>query len=356
MPNIFNTYLVSIYFSTCIPFILLLSLRTIPSYIWRHIAESMTADSPIGLSMVYAWRLVNTLATRESEQDRHDGGEEMHGWAVVGGRSGILSRRNRSEWKLRHDSSKERNGGCSSTSFVLLFLFRFFFPHCGVQCEEEGKKSRNHELNRSPKRSCARFRAFDFSRRNDYAIISRRVPFLLKRKTSPFPLALPSLYACNIESLSFSLSFYAYRSFDALSLSRSLPLFLNRRYILSSRFVLTSHRAGSVHFRPTGQPLHTPLTHLDPTKGSSRLFQSIFIIGISPRVYVSRYIRISFHFLLISDSGSSRETLTLFFICASVNWINWTLILIQYMQEFLYMKVFQVILIRNIIFYLQFHN
>lgn len=126
-------------------------------------------------------------------------------------------------------------------------------------------------------------RAFDFSRRNDYAIISRRVPFLLKRKTSPFSLALPSLYAISRTCLSRSLSMA--RSFGALS--PSLSLSLNRRYILSSRFVLTSHRAGSVHFRPTGQPLHTPLTHLDPTKGSSRLFESIFIIGISPRLCIS---------------------------------------------------------------------
>lgn len=128
-------------------------------------------------------------------------------------------------------------------------------------------------------------RAFDFSRRNDYAIISRRVPFLLKRKTSPFPLALPSLYAISRACLSRSLSMA--RSFSSLYLSLSLSLSLNRRYILSSRFVLTSHRAGSVHFRPTGQPLHTPLTHLDPTKGSSRLFESIFIIGISPCVCIS---------------------------------------------------------------------
>lgn len=126
-------------------------------------------------------------------------------------------------------------------------------------------------------------RAFDFSRRNDYAIISRRVPFLLKRKTSPFSLALPSLYAISRACLSRSLSMA--RSFGALS--PSLSLSLNRRYILSSRFVLTSHRVGSVHFRPTGQPLHTPLTHLDPTKGSSRLFESIFIIGISPRLCIS---------------------------------------------------------------------
>lgn len=246
-----------------------------------------------------------------------NGGKDAWLSSMVGGRSGILSRRNRSEWKLRHGSQgTERR--LLIDSFVS-FSFVCSFPiatYDGRRGEEEPESRVEPE----PETIVCMLRAFDFSRRNDYAIISRRVPFLLKRKTSPFSLALPSLYVISRACLFLVLFLW-------LPLSMPLSLSLNRRYILSSRFVLTSHRAGSMHFRPTGQPLHTPLTHLDPTKGSSRLFESIFIIGISPRVCISmaRCMHIISLFAYFRFRIKAWNFDTIFHLYA---WINWTLILI----------------------------
>lgn len=118
-----------------------------------------------------------------------------------------------------------RNGTAAAHRLFRLFLFRLFFPHCDVQWKKKGRRREEEPESRvepEPETIVCMLRAFDFSRRNDYAIISRRVPFLLKRKTSPFPLALPSLYAISRACLSRSLSMA--RSFSSLYLSLSLSL------------------------------------------------------------------------------------------------------------------------------------
>lgn len=131
---------------------------------------------------------------------------------------------------MRHDS---QGAETTTTAGVLadrlsVFFSPSFFPrwraHEGRRREEEpGSTSRNATIMRT-------VRAFDFSRRNDYAIISRRVPFLLKRKTSPPSPSPPWLSIATSggggeEIASLSLTTRANRApFLPLSLSRSIDV------------------------------------------------------------------------------------------------------------------------------------
>lgn len=223
-------------------------------------------------------------------------------------RSGILSRRNRSKWKLRHDSQGAIRRLCF-TDILFLSLSSFRSSLVGTYgVKKKGRRAGITSRTGAETIVCT-LRAFDFSRRNDYAIISRRVPFLLKRKTSP-PSG-PPWPLCNIGRLSRS------RSLAKVSLSVSLSS--NRRCILSSRFVLTSHPA-SVHFRPTGQPLHTPLTHLDPTKGSSRPFQNLFLSSRSLPVCISS-VRYRFAFCWLFFMRAWNFLSAHFHVCACISYL-----------------------------------
>lgn len=83
---------------------------------------------------------------------------------------------------------------------LLALVLPSFFPRALPRGRKKGRGAGNHESNLEPKRDdhAHTVRAFD-SRRNDYAIISRRVPFLLKRKTSsPSPSSPWRLSLCNV--------------------------------------------------------------------------------------------------------------------------------------------------------------
>lgn len=116
----------------------------------------------------------------------------------------------------------ETTAVCLQTVSVFFFSRSFFPRSSRVHSREGGRREEE------PKRDdhAHTVRAFDFSRRNDYAIISRRVPFLLKRKTSsPSPSSPWRLSLCNVsggETASLSLITRANRApFLPLSLIQS---------------------------------------------------------------------------------------------------------------------------------------
>ena len=154
-------------------------------------------------------------------------------------------------------------------------------------------------------------RAFDFSRRNDYAIISRRVPFLLKRKTSPLGSPQP---LCNIsggETLPRSLAYHR-RVKRAPFLTLSLSLIQSTLHPFVTIRADVPSSAGSVHFRPTGQPLHTPLTHslTNPThKGPHACFRIYFYRRhLFPTYAYPVCVSIPFYFPSVLDRRASSST------------------------------------------------
>lgn len=200
-------------------------------------------------------------------------------------RSGILSRRNRSKWKLRHDSQGAIRRLCF-TDILFLSLSSFRSSLVGTYgVKKKGRRAGITSRTGAETIVCT-LRAFDFSRRNDYAIISRRVPFLLKRKTSP-PSG-PPWPLCNIGRLSRS------RSLAKVSLSVSLiqsalhPFVTIRADVPSSECALPTNWSTTPHATYALRPDERVLTPVS---------ESIFIIEISPRVYIVG--SIPFCFLLV---------------------------------------------------------